>query len=79
MIIHNIDRNAAGSISVVFQRVLGAVVIILGLYLVLWGKNQDQPEGIQVVQIDQQMARMNGNTETQNGDSVTNVTSVECV
>ncbi|KAJ9684189.1 hypothetical protein PVL29_016599 [Vitis rotundifolia] len=61
-------------------RVLGAVVIIIGLYLILWGKSKDQPDGVQLVPIDQQMARMNGNAETLNGDSVTKVIPVEeCV
>ncbi|TYH00281.1 hypothetical protein ES288_A10G262300v1 [Gossypium darwinii] len=47
-------------------RVLGSIVIVIGLYLVLWGKSKDQPQStpdIMVVRADQQMAIINGHIE----------------
>ncbi|TYH51467.1 hypothetical protein ES332_D10G276900v1 [Gossypium tomentosum] len=47
-------------------RVLGSIVIVIGLYLVLWGKSKDQPQStpdIMVVRADQQMVIINGHIE----------------
>ncbi|XWS75006.1 hypothetical protein CRYUN_Cryun01aG0047900 [Craigia yunnanensis] len=48
-------------------RVIGSVVIVFGLYLVLWGKSKDQPQskpdGV-VARADQQMATINDHRET---------------
>ncbi|KAK5795355.1 hypothetical protein PVK06_036617 [Gossypium arboreum] len=55
-----------GTMVLLFCRVLGSIVIVIGLYLVLWGKSKDQPQStpdIMVVRADQQMAIINGHIE----------------
>ena len=50
-----------------FCRVIGSIVIVIGLYLVLWGKSKDQPQSKPdgaVARADQQMATINDHTET---------------
>ncbi|XP_022765218.1 WAT1-related protein At5g13670 isoform X2 [Durio zibethinus] len=48
-------------------RVIGSIVIVIGLYLVLWGKSKDQPQSkpdSTVAQADQQKATVNDHIET---------------
>lgn len=55
-----------GTMVLLFCRALGSIVIVIGLYLVLWGKSKDQPQStpdIMVVRADQQMATINGHIE----------------
>ncbi|GMI87094.1 Usually multiple acids move in and out Transporters 15 [Hibiscus trionum] len=55
-------------------RVIGSIVIVIGLYLVLWGKSKDQPqptpEGT-VARADRQTDAINGCIENPNPESIT--------
>ncbi|XP_057504198.1 WAT1-related protein At2g39510-like [Actinidia eriantha] len=53
-------------------RLLGAIVIVIGLYLVIWGKSRDENLSTSVTDTDQQ-ANKNGNTETSSHGSSTRV------
>lgn len=61
-----------------FFRVLGAIIVVVGLYLVIWGKSNDQSLSssnkvpIALVPVDQEMASRNDGTKT-SGPDVVNV------
>ena len=54
------------------SRLLGAIVIVIGLYLVIWGKSRDENLSTSVTDTDQQ-ANKNGNTEISSHGSSTRV------
>ncbi|PON75296.1 Plant-drug/metabolite exporter [Parasponia andersonii] len=56
-------------------RVIGAVVIVVGLYMVLWGKSKDKPPSVPIEKdlaatTDEQMTTKNETTKTQNQELV---------
>ncbi|KAM7499239.1 hypothetical protein LguiA_023653 [Lonicera macranthoides] len=59
-------------------RVLGAIIVVVGLYLVIWGKSNDQSlsssnkDPVALIPVDQEMASRNDGTKT-SGPDVVNV------
>lgn len=73
------SKKEKNSVNLKFYRLVGAIVIVLGLYLVVWGKSKDydSPTPISKDTLPEKVNSDEGNAQEHSNHEVINITNFE--